>query len=111
MRRSSRPRFPREESRSDGLFCELQMRQQIAGEVVQGGDHPRAGGRVVLLPQRLRAVFDLVEQMRYPPVIGLQLVYHRAKLRIRAPDGREERRVLNPVVRMYDPAIVQAVDP
>jgi hypothetical protein len=44
-------------------------------------------GRVVLLPQRLRAVFNLVEQMRYPPVIGLQLVYHRAKLRIRAPDA------------------------
>ncbi len=81
------------------------MRQQVAGEVVQGGDQPRAGGRVVLLPQRLCAVLDLVEQMRYPLVIGLQPVYHGAKLRIRAPDGWEERRILNPVVRVYDPAV------
>jgi hypothetical protein len=93
------------------LLLELEMRQQIGGEVVQCIDHPRAGGHPFSHQKGVRVCFDLVQEMRHLPVIGLKPVYHRARFGLRTTDSREERHILNSMVGMHNPAIIQTIDP
>src|SRR2546421_4597565 len=104
------PRFPFEEGRSDGFVLESEVLQQVGGKVVESLNQSRARSCPVLRTKRIRAGFDLIKQARYLAMIVHQLVHHRTKSWIRAPESRKESDVLGMMVSMHKVAIIAAVD-
>ena len=60
---SERPVVPGGEDRAQDLFFVREVFEEVAGQLVQGGDEERPHGEVVGPPQLVGARFDAVEEI------------------------------------------------
>lgn len=60
---SKRPVVPGAEDRAEDLFFVREVFEEVAGQLVQGGDEERPHGEVVGAPQLVGARFDSVKEI------------------------------------------------
>lgn len=87
------------------------MRQQVLGQRLEGIDHVLAVEIGVLSHKPIRCSLDLVQIVGNPPMVGLQFVDHRIERRVGMPEGREQKSILDPVVRVHEAAVMEAGKP
>jgi ubiquinone/menaquinone biosynthesis C-methylase UbiE len=95
--------------RPDALLLELEVGEQVLGERVERGDDACAGRLGVVGAQSADRGLELVELLGDAPVVALEAVDERAEVRVDGSHRREQRGVLEPVVAVHEPAVVQAV--
>ena len=93
------------QGRADALLLEREVREQVLAEHVQRLDDPLAP----VLAERGGGGLQLVELLRHQPVVALEAVDDRHQVRLGLAQRREQRDVLEPVVAVHEPAVVQAV--
>ena len=102
------PVRPRSERVRDVVFLVLQVSEQVHAQLLQRLDEPFPGGGVLRVAEFPRCRLDLTEQVRDAGVVGFELVHHGVQGRVRPPQRGKQQDRFGVVMRVHEPAVVQA---